>query len=254
MRPSLLTTLCLPVALTLFAHAQSQPAFEVASVRPSAHQVGPDYNNQITVTPDAFTGRNVTLRRLVADAWQCQLRQVVGPSWLDQNEYDISARIPEGAKPDQVPFMLRILLTDRFHLRQHTDTRDMRAYELTVAPGGPKIHPASTTSPTSPGPGFHFHGDMRHFADLLTIQFSIPAPERPDQPSRAGGTPIPVLDKTNLKGVYDFSAVIRLVPGTDAFTLWKRALPEQLGLQIESRKAPVPVIIVDDAAKTPAAD
>jgi hypothetical protein len=53
----------------------AQPSFEVASVRPSQNQVGPDYNNQITISLTGFTGRNVTLKRLIAEAWHCQRNQ-----------------------------------------------------------------------------------------------------------------------------------------------------------------------------------
>jgi uncharacterized protein (TIGR03435 family) len=40
--------------------------------------------------------------------------------------------------------------------------------------------------------------------------------------------------------------------GTGGFTKWKRALGDQLGLKIDSRKTDVPVVMVDDALKTPA--
>lgn len=247
-RPLLILLLSVPGVIVL---AQAPSAFEVASVRPSQHEVGPDYNNQITSSPSDFTGRNVTLKRLVAEAWHCQLNQVVGPAWLDRNEYDIEARVPEIASNEQVPLMLRSLLSDRFHLKQHSETRPMRAYELAVGQGGPKIHPAQPGDAVSPGSGFHFRGDMRHFADLLAVQFSIPATDNPNVPVQAGGSPIPVLDKTGLKGIYEFSVDIRPELGTDAFTAWKRALEEQLGLKIESRQSEVSVVVVDDAAKIP---
>jgi uncharacterized protein (TIGR03435 family) len=76
----------------------------------------------------------------------------------------------------------------------------------------------------------------------------------PKVPARAGGSPIPVLDKTGLQGIYEFSVDLRPELGTDAFTAWKRALEDQLGLKIESRKADVAVVVVDDAAKIPTAD
>ncbi len=187
----------------------------------------------------------------MADAWHCQLNQVAGPSWLEHNEYDIEARLPDGATTQQIPLMLRSLLTDRFGLKQHSETRAMRVYELTAGPGGPKIHPAQPGDALAPGSGFHFHGDMRQFADLLAIQFSIPAADNPNEPVRAGGSPIPVLDKTGLEGTYDFSVDVRPELGTDAFTAWKRTLEEQLGLKIESRQGQVAVVVVDDAAKIP---
>jgi uncharacterized protein (TIGR03435 family) len=253
-------TLLLLLLVPALVHAQSaSPAFDVASVRPSQQEVGPDYNNQVTYSSEGFTGHNVTLKRLIAEAWRCQLNQVIGPPWLDRNEYDVEARAPEGTNPegtnkDQIALMLRRLLSDRFHLKQHSETRPMRVYELTAGQGGPRIQPIQAGGAITPGPAFHFHGDMRQFADLLAVQFSIPAPQDPGTPARAGVTPTPVLDKTGLQGVYDFNVDLKLEMGTDLFTVWKRALEEQLGLKIESQKADVPVVVVDDVSKAPTAN
>ena len=89
------------IVLGAVAFAQPQPppsSFEAASVRPSQHEVGPDYNNQIAYSTCAVsTEKTSRLRRLVAEAWHCQMKQVVGPPWLDRNEYDIAARAFEGA-------------------------------------------------------------------------------------------------------------------------------------------------------------
>src|SRR3984957_20918807 len=72
--------------------SSTAPAFDVASVKPSQHLVGPDYNNQLSYSPTGIIARNVTLKRLVAEAYQLQLNQVSGPSWLDKDEYDIDAK------------------------------------------------------------------------------------------------------------------------------------------------------------------
>lgn len=242
--------------LTAAALAWSQPAqpvFDVASIRPSAHTVGPDYNNQVSWTPVGFTARNVTLRRLIADAWNLQLNQVIGPPWLDRNEYDIEARSPEGATKAQKALMLQSLLMVRFNLKQHSETRAMRVYELMAGKNGPKINPVEGGE-SHAGAGFHFHGDMRQFADLLAVQFTMPAAENPNTPVRAGGPAIPVLDRTGLDGIYDFSVDMHPELGTDPFTGWQRVLDEQLGLRIESRKADVEVHVIDDAAKIPSAN
>jgi len=256
MRLSLLAPAFSLLSITLLVAAQPQRStFEVASVRPSQREVGPDYNNQISYSGDRFIGKNVTLKRLVAEAWHCQMNQVVGPSWLDRKEYDIEARVPPGTGREQIGSILQGFLSDRFHLKQHSEKREMRVYELTVAKSGPKIHPGETeASDNSGGQGFHFRGDMRQFADLLAVQFSIPAANDPSVPTRAGGTLIPVLDKTGLKGTYDFSVDQRPEPGTDAFTAWKRTLEQQLGLNIESRKGEVPVVVVDSADQVPTAN
>jgi len=242
------------IFLGAVAFAQSQPpalSFEAASVRPSQHEVGPDYNNQITYSPAGFNGKNVTLRRLIAEAWHCQVNQVVGPPWLDRNEFDVAARAFEGATSEQIRLMLRTLLLDRFHLRQHGESKLMRVYELEIGKNGPRIKPVQDGSAPSSGPGLRFRGDMRQFADFLAVQFTIPAPENPGVPVKAGGPAIPVLDKTGLQGTYDFSVDLPPELETDILTAWKRALGDQLGLKIESRMDNVAVVLVDDASKIP---
>lgn len=256
MRLAPVTVILIQLSVIGYAGAQAtQPAFEVASVRPSQHEVGPDYNNQITYSAAGFNGQNVTLKRLIAEAWHCQINQVVGPPWIEHNEYDVETRVPEGASHEQIALMLRGFLAERFHLKEHSETREMRVYDLTVAKGGPKILPVQPGGSTAAGPGFHFRGDMRQFADLLAVQFSIPAPGSASEPVKAGGSLIPVLDKTGLDGIYEFSVAMGPPElGTDAFTGWKRVLEGQLGLKIESRKGDVPVVVVDDAAKIPTAN
>ena len=172
------TRLLIALALsssTAFSQA-SAPAFDVASVKPSQHQVGPDYNNQLTYTSTGFTARNTTLQRLLADAYHLQLNQVSGPSWIDRNEYDIDAKAADPATPERMAAMLQSLVAARFNVKQHTETRDMRVYELVTDKAGPKIHPIDSGQTPATAPGFHFHGDLRQFADLLALGVP-PGPE-----------------------------------------------------------------------------
>ena len=60
-----------------------------------------------------------------------------------------------------------------------------------------------------------------------------------------------MLNETGLEGIYDFNVDMRPELGTDVFTLWQRALNDQLCLRIESRKGNVPVLVVDDASRMP---
>ncbi len=227
------------------------PAFDVASVKPSQRIVGPDYNNQLTYSPTGIVARNVTLKRLVAEAYHLQQNQVTGPRWLDKNEYDIDAKTAGVATREQMALMLQSLVADRFKLTHHSEMREMRAYELLVGKSGPKIRPMSDGETATAQAGFHFHGDLRQFADLLAVQLTIPATVNPTEPARADASPIPVLDRTGLPGIYDFSVDIHPELGTDEFTLWQRVLESQLGLKIESRKENVPVLVVDEAARIP---
>ncbi|MGA7340883.1 MAG: TIGR03435 family protein [Terracidiphilus sp.] len=247
---ALLACLALPASAAAQATAAA-PAFDVASVKASRQMLGPDYNNQLSYSPIGITARNATLKRLVAEAYRVQLDQVAGPGWLDRDEYDIDARAAEGATRGQMAAMLRSLLAERFSLAEHSESRQMRVYALVAGKSGPRIQPMKDGEAAKAQPGFHFHGDLHQLADLLTVQLSIPAPENPREPVRAGGPQIPVLDETGLAGIFDFSVDIHPELGTDMFTVWQRALKDQLGLSIESRKEIVPMVVVDQAAKIP---
>lgn len=231
---------------------QSSPrSFDVASVRPSGRIAGPDANNVISYSAAGFSAHNATIKRLVAEAWRTQISLVQCPGWMDRSEFDVEARIPEGATREQMTLMLRTLLTERFKLIEHSEPRQMRVYQLTIAKGGPKIRPIGSGEETAAGAGLHFRGDMRRFADLLGVQFSIPATQNPNLPSRAAGPPVPVIDKTGLDGTYDFTVDLHPELGNDAFTAWQRVLEDQLGLHLENGKDEVEVIVVDDAARLP---
>jgi uncharacterized protein (TIGR03435 family) len=247
-------SLVLSGAMVLGQAPTPAPTFEVASVRPSQHPVGPDYNNQITYLRDGITARNATLKRLIAEAYHLQLDQIFAPEWVGRNEYDINARAAGAATREQMTPMLRNLLAERFGLTLHSEMRKMRVYDLVVSKSGTKIRPIADEENAKAGAGFHFYGDMRQFADLLAVQFSIPAAVSPDKPVRASEAQIPVIDKTGLDGVFDFDVDIHPELGTDTFTLWRRALRDQLGLEIESRKGDVHVAVVDKAERMPTAN
>lgn len=233
----------LPLALIGVAYAQS---FDVVSVKPSAKPVGPDYNNKITIGAAEFSGRNVTLKRLIGEAYGLQPFQIVGgPKWMGDGEYDVDAKVGHPATAGEMRPMLRPVLTERFHLASHVETRELRTYEMVVDKGGPKIHPGESTGSR---PGFsHFHGELQQLANLISVQLTIPILDNPDptKPSIASGPPIPVIDKTELTGVYDFNYEMKAEP--DPFVRWQRILQEELGLRLESRKGPVQVLVVDGA-------
>jgi len=247
----LLCALSLPGSAAFGQTTAPEPAFDIVSVKPVQHAVGLDYNNRLTYSPNGLTARNITLKRLIAEAYRLQLSQVSGPKWIDQNEYDIDARTAGTATREQMLLMLRSLLAERFNLKQHSELREMRVYDLMVGPSGPKIRPVGDGEADTTHAGSHFRGDMRNFADFLAVLFTLPAPSSPSEPVIAGGPQIPVLDKTGLTGIFDFSVDMRPELGTDGFTMGQRVLRDQLGLSVESRKEKVVIVVVDDAAKVP---
>jgi uncharacterized protein (TIGR03435 family) len=241
-------------AVVLCQDPPNESTFEVAAVRPSAQMLGPDANNRLALAPAGITARNATLRRLVAEAYRLQLAQVLGPEWLDRNEYDIDAKAAGPVAREQIALLLRALLAERFRLTAHPETRNLRIYELTTDRAGPKIQPVKDSEAPAEGGGMQFRGDLRQFCDLLALQLSIPVVGDPSRPGRAAGAPVPVLDKTGLAGTYSFGVDVRSEPGADMFSLWQRALRDRMGLRLESRRGMVRVVVIDSAEKVPAAN
>jgi uncharacterized protein (TIGR03435 family) len=242
------------VAMNWAAFAQEAakaPVFEVASVKASERAVGPDANDRWVFQPAGFIGRNATLRRLIAEAYGIQVRQVQGPGWLDQNEYEIEAKANGPVAREEIDRMLQALLRERFGLKEHRENRDLRLYDLVADKDGPKIQPVKDGDPPLAGGGWLFHGDMRRFADLLAVQLSIALPDDPGRPGMAAGQPVPVLDRTGLAGTYDVRVDVRPEPGADMFNLWQRVLTERLGLRLVSRRGAVEMLVVDEARRVP---
>src|SRR5262245_41528213 len=230
-------------------------AFAVASVKPSGRILGKDRPpSRLAFQPDGVRGRNVTLKDLILQAYELRPHQVMGgPGWLDTNEYDIEARSDGPATREEFERMLQTLITERFHLSFHRDTRQMSVYALIVDKGGPKIHPLPDSSEKRLVVFPAFRGDFQDLADLIAVQLSIPTPSPtadPTRPSIATGPPAPVVDFTGLHGIYERNLDTKSEV-MDMFTSWQRFLQENCGLKLESRKSQVPVLVVEKAERIP---
>jgi len=234
-------------------HAQS---FDVASVKPSAKTVGKDYNNRIAIDGATFRGRNVTLQRLIVEAYGVQPPQVFGgPKWLDESEYDVEAKAGTPATKEQLRRMLQPLLASRFRLVLHRESRELQVYQMVVDKGGPRIQPVKEgEGAAAPLGSSHFHGDLQQLANLISVQLTIVMVDDPTRPGVASGPPVPVFNRTGLSGTYDFDVDGKREPGADPLAQWQRILREQLGFKLESRKQPVEGIVVDSAERVPVAN
>jgi uncharacterized protein (TIGR03435 family) len=115
--------------------------FEVASVKLSPpgtirSQVkgGPESSN-----PGQITYTGITLTDLLRRAYSVQRQQVAGPRWLEEERYDIVAKLPPGTVKKDLAPMLEIFLQERFGLAAHREVRTMPVYALLVAPDGTKF-------------------------------------------------------------------------------------------------------------------
>ena len=113
--------------------------FEVASVKFRGVEPGVSWkappNGKVT---GVIIYRDVKLMQVVMRAYSIDSDLIVGPPWMGENRYDITARAPAGTSAEQVPAMLQNLLSERFKMRVHWEFRDRAIYALVVGKGGPK--------------------------------------------------------------------------------------------------------------------
>lgn len=253
-----------------------RPAFEVASVKPGVN-CSATGAYPISVSPgrldlhchwlrfviglaySTFTGGNLSSRRLEV---------VGGPKWLDSDWYDISAKAEGGASAAQMAPMLQALLEDRFQVKVHVESREGPVYALTVVKNNPNLRPTIPGScipidptnlpPAKPG-GPKYCGTLggakRDGANFIFDWYGTTMAEFAGR-TIAGFVDRPIIDKSGLTGQYDIHLEFAVDdprlgpappddPGTSIFT----ALETQLGLKLSATKAPVDVIVVDQAEK-----
>jgi uncharacterized protein (TIGR03435 family) len=260
--------------------AECQMKFEVASIRPTKPGEFTPPNFPLD-EGDAYapTGGRFTavfpLSVYISFAYKLSLtpeqRQAMVahlPKWVTTDGYEIHARAAEGnPTKDQMREMMRSLLADRFGLKAHFETQDTPVLALTlVKPGktGPKLRPHSE------GPACDAVVDSMVFPDRCEVMAVTAG--RPDHITMAGSRnttlPLiagalpglgrlgrPVVDQTGLTGKFDFTLEWTPEPnGPDAAvdpqgSTFLEALRDQLGLKLESTKAPLKILVVDSVER-----
>jgi uncharacterized protein (TIGR03435 family) len=270
------------------AQSESAPQFEVSSVKPSPPAAGRfpialarSEGGPGTKDPGRATLRNFALRDLITKAYEVKVDQVYGPAWLSTvsftsaaDRFDIDAKVPEGTSKDDFRRMLQSLLSERFGLKLHRETRQGQVHSLVVGKNGPKLKDSPELPPGSEpeetaklGPkgedGFPImppsHSGMfvNVTAGMIRMKFMRRSmPEFADWLwSQVKG---PVVDRTELKGRYDFylehgrplppprmqpdGAMAASEPtGPDL----QAAIQTQLGLKLTSEKGEIEMLVVD---------
>ncbi len=223
---------------------QSPLAFEVASIKDAPPQPMGRVSVRMSQDVGRITYSNVSLLDIVTKAYNLMPRQVVGPEWLRNQRFDITAKLPQGALKEQVPQMLQALLAERFGLQTHNESKVMSLYALVVGKSGPKA--AATESQSgikmSVGPkGTKMTGKttMKGLAESLS-----------------GMLDRPVVDMTELKGSFDIELawspedLAKTSDGADEASVFT-ALQERLGLKLDPRKGAVELLVIDHVEKVP---
>jgi len=269
------------------AFAQAKPAFEVASIRPSADQVtGVRVGFQATGSQVRVTG--MSIKDYVGIAFGTRPQQIEGPEWIGSQRFDVVATIPDGVPSSQATAMLRTLLEDRFQLKVHRESKDLPVYVLGVSKAGARLteskpDPNATAEPAgtvnvsgggnNTGVGVNIGGG-RSFA-VADNQVQIRGMQMRDVAEvLTRFVDRVVVDQTGLTKTYDItldltpdefnairirSAVNAGVPlPPQAMRLLDNASPDTLsaplskfGITFEARKAPLEVIVIDSVLKTP---
>jgi uncharacterized protein (TIGR03435 family) len=246
---------CMAAALPMFAQSAAAPAttpaYDVATIKPHDSSDG---SMLINNPPDGYTATNVGLKLLIQNAYNLQTQDLISglAGWANSATFDIQAKmdedtmaslkkLPQKEQWEQRQAMMQALLADRFQLTLHHETKNLPIYSLSIAKGGPKFKPADPND--SHGSGMSW-GNER-----LTIQA---APLENLVYFLSSMLHRQVVDNTGLSGKYDMTlhwssdevANAAPDPTPSIFT----ALPEQLGLKLESTKGPVDTIVVDHVA------
>ena len=280
-----LSSLLMFVMLSVVAipAAQAPLTFEAASVKVNSSG---DLRRSIGPAPGGrFLATNTTLRALISFAFgipqdAAGFRIVGGPKWMDEERFDINAKVDGTWTPQQMSEMLRSLLAERFKLVAHSETTDMPTYALLAVSEalGPRIHRSEIDQaacdarraaiqrrepvpPIAPGAKPVCATGRTAPGMITAIGWSMDALATAVSPfvNRV------VSNRTQLAGLYDFDlnwtpdTLPRLPAGAPAdqpFTIngvtidpngpsIVTALREQLGLKLESVKGPVEVVTID---------
>jgi uncharacterized protein (TIGR03435 family) len=216
------------------AQSDQSPRFKVAFIksatRPGGFSGGPG--------SERATYGGTTLEEPINEAYDLGFGKVAGPSWISTEWYAVSVEFPPGTTGEQFRQMLANLLAERFGLVIHRVTKEVIGYELTVAPGGPKLTlakpeaAANTLSATSGRGGFERpipdangflpsatgvpgmswdsqkDGNMTHMTFRRTTMAFLEYQVRSILSGSGPDETIPVIDRTGLAGHFDFDLEI----------------------------------------------
>ncbi|MGH9446970.1 MAG: TIGR03435 family protein, partial [Terriglobia bacterium] len=239
--------------------ANANPGIEVATIKPTK----PGTRGKIiTIHGTNLVTVGFTLDDLIKFAYRVQDKQIInGPSWMNSDKFDINVKpnVPGMPSRQQLNEMLKVLLTDRFQLKTHTEHKEMSAFVLNVAKGGPK-----TTKNSNKGglPGLFFT------PPIITLRVRNATMDDFTNLMQAAVLDRPVVNHTGLTGHWDFTlhwtpdatqfihAGFKIPPPSNSaaappplFT----AVREQLGLKLGAEKTSVPVLVIDHV-EHPSAD
>lgn len=290
MKPLHSISLLVLTSVVANCQAPAHPEFEVASVRSAPINVSGQEKVALGVHMDGSHVRiaSFSLRDLIVRAYGVKAAQVTGPDWIASERYDVNATLPAGSTADDIPVMLQALLTDRFKLKIHRDKKEFPVYALTIGKSPLKLTEDALDPETTESKGavnaiasgsaegvsvnlgrgaYYTFADNQYEAKKMSLNQLCQQLER--------YVDRPIINMTELKGTYDVTLkltpedyqamlirvavnsgvvlppqVLQYMEGSSISSLFEAI--QQAGLKLDPRKAPLDLIVVDQAQKTPA--
>jgi uncharacterized protein (TIGR03435 family) len=284
---------CITASAVLLSQTPpARPEFEVASIKPTAvTPLGAQVHVGIQIDGAQAHCTYLSLKDYIRIAYDVKDYQITGPDWMASERFDVHAKLPENGR-GHFREMLQNLLTDRFQIKMHRDSKEFSVYGIVVGKGGLKLK-ESPLDPATEGDGglggvnvsaeggargttvkfgrgaYFSLADNKFEARKLTIALLADSIGR--------FVERPVVDMTDLKGTYDLTLdftpeeyrtllirmalsagvnlppeALRLLEGGSDEALFKGL--QAMGLKLESRRAPLEVLVIDSVSKTPIAN
>jgi len=226
----------------------AQSRFEIADVHVSA-RVSNRYFRAGPVLGGRYELKSATMVDLIRTAYGVGRDKILGgPSWLDVERFDVSAKVPADSTAEMRRAMLQSLLADRFKLVLHKDSRPMPAYAL-IAGKSPRLKKADGA--VEPGCILQSAGGYlttQYFCRNMTMA-AFAKGLRTMRGVSVG--PNDVLDQTGLEGSWDFDVKWTSTENPEERITVFDAMEKQLGLKLAPRQVPMPVLVVDTVERNP---
>ena len=263
-------------------------AYDVVSVKPSH----PDriVNTAVFHHTDGIDGESVTVEMIVRSSYVSTFGVGSGnfvnqdvitglPDWAKNDTFALQAKMsPEqmaafaSLNKDQQRAcqdnMEQAMLVDRFKFKMHRQPRQVPAYDLVVARGGPKLKEITEPNPSAPiGPDgkpltMTFARRPAYKSPTLALRsYSMSMEDLANYLGYISGANHSVFDKTGLTGKYSFiltfdppqgvapaatqTNAAPPAPGLSIFT----ALEDQLGLRLQRTTTTFDAVVVDQVER-----
>jgi len=230
------------------------PAFDVMVVKPNSSGERPS----IDFDGGSFSATDISVKMLVLFAYDLKDDQLFGiPKWANEQRFDMKAKVLD-ADPavlqhltnDEKREIEQTILTDRFGLVFHRETKVLPVYELVVDKNGPKFQPSKIEAGQKGANGLSA-GSLHtnnHDGNADMASTAVPISSLVNVLSRQ--TERIVVDQTGLTGRYDLNLTWSRDDGSTPATEQNSpsiltAIQEQLGLRLRPAKLPVGTFVVD---------